>query len=91
MPISNLRIGQKVRVMDQEGKVLEQADKIKIKFDSGAYGFFDRNEVTPIVVDSRMKGSKYDRMKAENTLSDEVVLMPKESVGTDPLAEVKKK
>ena len=75
MPYENLRVGQKVKVMGKEGKIIDVADNYKVKFDDGNFGFFDGNNITPYVVDTRLKSSD---------LKNETVFMSEEAQRQDP-------
>lgn len=88
MPYQNLSTGRRVSVRGKEGVIREEGDKCKVKFDDGSFGFFDSTEVTPVNVESTLKG-KYARMKAEGKLED--VMMPPTATGEDPLAQPKRK
>jgi hypothetical protein len=83
--------GQRVKVNGKEGIVREIGDKIKVKMDDGSLGFFAENEVTAVLSDSRLKGSKYDRLKAEGKLREHQSMMEPEAAGQDPLSQPQRK
>ena len=88
MPYQDLNIKQKVKVGEKYGQIVECGDKYKVKFDDGSFGFYDGNEVTPIVLDTESKGYKrFMRMKSEAQLKQDEVFMQPTAQGTDPLAQ----
>jgi hypothetical protein len=76
-------VGQKVKVGGKIGLVSEYADKVKVKFDSGDIGLFDRDKVEPIVDDTRLKTKK--------DMPDSKVMFSPEPSMADPLANPKRK
>lgn len=83
MSNKNLRIGQRVSVRGKEGVIRESSDKFKVKFDDGSFGFFAENEITIVIDDSRLKGSKFERLKAESRLKDGATFMSPEHTQRD--------
>ena len=75
MPYEHLRTGQKVSVGNKTGKIIENADKYKVKFEDGSFGFFDGNEIKPLVIDTCIKST---------LLKNETVYMSAESQKEDP-------
>lgn len=86
MPYENLHVGQKVTVNGKPGSIRSNEGPYKVVFDDGSAGFYNGNEITPIVVPSSLKGaSKYDRLKAEGKLDDGRMMEP-EAQGEDPFS-----
>lgn len=83
MPYQNISTGRRVAVRGKEGVVREEGDQCKVKFDDGSFGFFDRNEITPVDVVS------WQKMKAEGKVED--IMMPPTATGEDPLSQPKRK
>ena len=54
-----MQIGQKVSVHGKDGIVISVADKIKVKFPDGKFGFHTPEEVVPVVDLTELKGAKY--------------------------------
>lgn len=63
--------GMRVVVAGKSGQIIDIADKVKVKFDDGVFGFFDRSVVSPFVEDTRLKN---------------VSFMHDHASGVDPLA-----
>ena len=73
-------IGQKVSIQGNEGEIVEVADKVKVKFDNGNFGFFDKLVIQNLVIDTRLKSANKDQ-----------VYMPKEAMEQDPFSKPAKK
>ena len=78
MPDKVMRSGMRVTVGGKRGAIMEIADKIKVKFDSGDFGFFDPGQVEPFNDNSTLKASPQ-------------VYTDPESVAEDPQAQPKRK
>lgn len=76
MSIAELRNGQLVQVDGKQGIILENADKFKVKFSDGTFGFFSKEEIKADVQDTRLKGFNQQCLGVEP-----------EQVGPDPLAQ----
>lgn len=55
--IERIRIGERVTARGISGNVVEVADNIKVKFDDGTFGFFDANELSVILQDTKLKSA----------------------------------
>jgi predicted RNA-binding Zn-ribbon protein involved in translation (DUF1610 family) len=72
--MAKLLYGQRVKVGGREGIVIDDSDKVKVKFDNGEVGFFPMDGIEPVVEDTRLKeiktcqncGHKIDSMLIEN-------------------------
>lgn len=65
MPSKNIKNGTKVKVAGKEGTVMECADKVKVKFDDGNFGFFEPGVVEPVVYETRLKQGTIEPMATQ--------------------------
>ena len=74
----NLIDGQKVVVNGKVGEIISIADKIKVKFEDGSFGFFDALDVEPIVMATTLKN---------NNSGSKTILIHPEAMRRDPLSQ----
>ena len=58
MPNKNLKNGAIVSIGGKSGIIMECADKYKVKFDDGSFGFFDEGQIASNSDGSTLKGAR---------------------------------
>lgn len=63
--LKTMIIGQKVEVMGKMGIVMSQTgEEIQVKFENGEVGFFPRDQVKEVLIDTRLK--RHQAVKCTN-------------------------
>ena len=73
--------GQKVVVAGKQGIIMDVAEKVKVKFEDGNFGFFEESAVTPFVEDTRLKFAQGEMLMHSTAAGEDPQAQPRRTNG----------